>query len=355
MKVDVGGGYEKREGYINLDINPHKHCDVCGDALQMPFKSGSLDEVCCHAFVDHLCGPYFGDKSVLTFLKEVFRVLKEGGVIDVEVGDLEATCLCILEGDLSHLQNLYGAQRNEWDYHKWGYTKRSLAELLQNAGFRNVEILKPTSSHATRWKMMRVTGTKPLSPREQAINNLKDFKWAMDTAMVPFVLQDGTLLGAYRDGDFRPDDLDDCDVAVLHQNFDRISCALPMLFERGFFLRKIFEHEGIIQNISIERDGNHIDVARVHIVGDTAYNIGRRRSGLFCYKFPAKHLEKFDQLFFIGEFWNIPWDVKKYLAIRYVDWKTPVARKDYDYTDEAQNPCISKEWKECELCKAIAT
>jgi len=150
-KIDVGAGNVRKEGYITVDV---RGGDITADVTKgLPFADNSLDEVCCCQFFDHL-----HRDDALKFIAEAYRVLKPGGVIDIEFGDLLETCKSIVRGELKQIQNIYGAQRYPFDLHRWGYTPEMLYNILVAQGFHSVEKVK--NSQTWQWYMMKFRGIK---------------------------------------------------------------------------------------------------------------------------------------------------------------------------------------------------
>jgi SAM-dependent methyltransferase len=102
--------------------------------------AGSFDEVRCWQALEHL-----PPKVAPVALRGFRRVLKPGGVLDVEVPNVEAVVLAWIEGELPRddaLANIYGSATKLADdhlnAHRWGYTPVSLRELLHAEGFRGI-------------------------------------------------------------------------------------------------------------------------------------------------------------------------------------------------------------------------
>lgn len=181
--------------------------------------------------------------------------------------------------------------------------------------------------------------------RVQAKLNLFEFKRAMDRANIPFYLVAGTLLGAYREGDFIDGDEDDIDVAVTAEDFARIDDAHQSLLDAEFERIKVFKVKDKVESVTYKRGSNHIDVACMNIRDGKAFCYGRssRRHGLppiFAYVFPARCFEYFNLLEFQGVRCRIPAHTEDYLSAKYIDWKTPTDRQHYDYLDVRQSPCV---------------
>ena len=78
MKLNLGCGYEKLKGYINIDsrkeVKPDKVMDV---SKGLPYDDNSIDEVRAYDFLEHL----LPDKTMFV-VGEIFRVLKPGGKLE---------------------------------------------------------------------------------------------------------------------------------------------------------------------------------------------------------------------------------------------------------------------------------
>lgn len=74
IKIDLGCGREKKEGFIGIDIDPKSDADIVGSALELTFADNSVDEV----YSRHL-GEHFSPSQIDIFFKEIYRVLKPGG------------------------------------------------------------------------------------------------------------------------------------------------------------------------------------------------------------------------------------------------------------------------------------
>lgn len=175
--------------------------------------------------------------------------------------------------------------------------------------------------------------------KEQAIQNLKDFKIAADRLGIPFFLMDGTLLGAYRQGDFISDDIDDIDLGVIDGEFNS-EPLIEELVGMGFTHKKQLMVEGERYGFSVTRGENHIDVMRIMSNEKGSYNLARNRTGQGLVSYNYSHLTRWCLIPFAEGIYRIPDNTEQFLEQRYVDWKTPVKRGDYDYLDVKQVPCL---------------
>jgi hypothetical protein len=192
--------------------------------------------------------------------------------------------------------------------------------------------------------------------KEQAKKNILAFKLVADMLEIPFCLQAGTLLGAYRDGDFVKGDESDIDIAILEEYYGKIHFLIAGLEHLGFTKKHVFTVENKIESVKLERRENHIDVLCMHVRKNKAFNIGRSFGShglpaIFAYTFPAECFKKFGTLKFQGSDFSVPDPVEMYLNAKYANWKNPIPREQYDYLDVKQAPCISRsdwwksEWK----------
>jgi len=80
VKLNLGCGERKKEGYINVDWKPGLGPDVVHDLniVPYPFEESSVDLVEADHVLEHLDRPFF-------IMKELHRILKPGGVLKIKV------------------------------------------------------------------------------------------------------------------------------------------------------------------------------------------------------------------------------------------------------------------------------
>ena len=79
VKIDLGCGHNKPEGYIGIDKDKDSDADIIWDLENgIPFLDNSVDEVRAHHILEHL-----SDKEKI--MAEIWRVLKPGGKLVFEV------------------------------------------------------------------------------------------------------------------------------------------------------------------------------------------------------------------------------------------------------------------------------
>lgn len=88
MKIHLGCGNRKPEGYVNVDVNPNVSPDIVHDltVYPWPFANDCADEIAAMHVIEHLISQ--GDmKSFNNFFRECWRLLKPGGLLKVVVPD----------------------------------------------------------------------------------------------------------------------------------------------------------------------------------------------------------------------------------------------------------------------------
>lgn len=135
MKLHLGCGGRRLEGYTNIDVQA-KAADMHADVRDLPFNNGSVDEIYASHVLEH-----FGRHEYKQVLREWRRVLRTGGRVYISVPDIDSSFAHYAKhGDLPALYGaLWGGQRDEYDYHKIGFTFKTLEAALAEAGFVNVE------------------------------------------------------------------------------------------------------------------------------------------------------------------------------------------------------------------------
>lgn len=84
IRINLGSGHWKLEGWFNVDVDFHTRPDVCSDLSRgLPFDDGVADLLHSEDFLDQL-----DLRGAKRFLLECRRILKPGGVMRVLVPDL---------------------------------------------------------------------------------------------------------------------------------------------------------------------------------------------------------------------------------------------------------------------------
>lgn len=138
--LSIGCG-EKREGTVNVDINPAVGPDVVCDGLFLPFRNETFDKCILRHVLEHTLQP---DE----LLAECNRVLKTEGLIYVTFPNF-ASFTVLLEWfgkKTAYSEDLILGSRTErmqwkWQWHKQLHTTITVKELLNRHGFHVQKVL----------------------------------------------------------------------------------------------------------------------------------------------------------------------------------------------------------------------
>lgn len=152
LKIHVGCGKRILQGYVNVDIVPREGVDLIAPASRIHLPDGSADEVLAVHLFEHI-EPWEAPKA----LADWHRLLAHGGLLVLEMPDIVKCAQNLLKlidrGDPKQLASLafngiYGdaSLKDPWMLHRWGYTFKTLAPMLKEAGFTKIREA-PTQWH----------------------------------------------------------------------------------------------------------------------------------------------------------------------------------------------------------------
>jgi len=80
VKLNIGCGKDKKEGFVNLDASDLVDDDVVHDlnVFPYPFEDNSVDYIEAHHILEHLDKPF-------NVMRELHRILKHDGVLSIKV------------------------------------------------------------------------------------------------------------------------------------------------------------------------------------------------------------------------------------------------------------------------------
>jgi len=140
VKLNLGCGGDKREGYVNIDVREDVEPDLKLDLETegLPFSNNTVEEILMIDFLEHI-----SFHRVLKLLKECHRVLIHGGKIEVRVPDLFRIFMHYLDGKIDSWDKMSyyicGGQDYEENFHKAVFWRSELERLLIECGFKIVE------------------------------------------------------------------------------------------------------------------------------------------------------------------------------------------------------------------------
>lgn len=144
MKLHLGCGTKKLEGWINIDsvaaLQPDLVCDI---SQPLPYEDQTADEVLAEDLLEHF------DKYLrFVVFYEWVRVLKVGGTVTLQVPDFKKILRKYFKfGYDNFVDFIFG--ENMWESktyighfgnHKWGYSKETLSAFVQLFGVKTVSI-----------------------------------------------------------------------------------------------------------------------------------------------------------------------------------------------------------------------
>ena len=146
-------------------MHPDYRCDV----RRLPFATKEFDIVFSSQTLEHIAR-----EQVESTLEEWIRVLKPNGELRIAVPNLEWAARRILAGEYGDMPGgnvsawdvFYGEQAYDLDFHKTGFTPKSLGDLLKKYGFKYQLTQLPGYGIVTRawrkkpkdWKQLKKAG-----------------------------------------------------------------------------------------------------------------------------------------------------------------------------------------------------
>lgn len=172
MKINIGSGRRKIDGYINMDgLDWDGLTDIKHDMTKYPypFENETVDEILMVEVLEHI--PF---KETLNVLNECNRILKEGGKLHIQVPDIAEMIFAYWNGQICDcvphkpkdkkdamadlncpkckgygrvhpnrwLYSFLGCQKHEFDAHLNIFTPERLKSYLYQAGFNDFDIGK---------------------------------------------------------------------------------------------------------------------------------------------------------------------------------------------------------------------
>lgn len=137
LRLNVGCGHIPVDGYVNVDRRELPHVDVVAEADHLPFEKGSVAELYSAHLVEHFPKEQLR-RELLPYWKSL---LKAGGTLRCVVPDAQAMLARYGRGEMDFevlREVTFGSQDYAGDFHYNMFTPESLAQVLEEAGFRDV-------------------------------------------------------------------------------------------------------------------------------------------------------------------------------------------------------------------------
>jgi predicted SAM-dependent methyltransferase len=140
VRVNLGCGEIVLPDYINVDIREVPDVDVVADIRRLPFEPDTLAEIASAHLVEHFRQHHLAT-VVLPYWKSLLR---PDGILRIVCPNWAAMLRRLQEGKMTLADFrfvTFGAQDYTGDDHFSMYTPESLSEVLQQAGFEQIEVV----------------------------------------------------------------------------------------------------------------------------------------------------------------------------------------------------------------------
>jgi SAM-dependent methyltransferase len=142
-RMNIGCGWDKRDGYLNVDFQDFHEPDLVADVRDLSMLPVDFyDEIVAQDVLEHL-----ERDEVDPALQGWTKLLKVGGRLVLRVPDIIGLARVMSDLDTvaeqrKLIQNLYGTQAYTGDYHHAGFTELTLRHSLHEAGMDVVELVR---------------------------------------------------------------------------------------------------------------------------------------------------------------------------------------------------------------------
>lgn len=138
MKLNIGCGTSKLEGYINIDFDPQFKPDMVLDIREdLPFGDAEIDEIISTHLIEHIEYPLWHG-----VFKEFYRVLKPEGKLLLEYPEFGVITKYFLTNHQGRRDFwravIYGGQQVKGDYHVSPVVTSLLIQKLALWGFKEL-------------------------------------------------------------------------------------------------------------------------------------------------------------------------------------------------------------------------
>lgn len=162
IKLNIGGGYRRYDGFLNVDADPLTQPDFLMnlETDRFPLQESDVSEVKAYHILEHIGPGYFH------LMKQLYRVCEPGAIIDIQVPHHRSE---LFYGDPSHvrpitIENLreFSKDRNEWHIKQWNSS--SGFGLKYDVNFQIVEYdFIPSDRWKTRFQSMSMEDIQEVS------------------------------------------------------------------------------------------------------------------------------------------------------------------------------------------------
>lgn len=140
IKLNIGCGENKLEGFVNIDVEPRVKPDLVHDVVttRLPFKENSVDIVHCIHNIEHIELKHWHN-----VLADFWRVLKPKGKLYLAYPEFEICAKYFVTNHQGQKDfwraTLYGRQLYPGDFHVTPVVTKDLAKVLHFCGFDGIK------------------------------------------------------------------------------------------------------------------------------------------------------------------------------------------------------------------------
>jgi predicted SAM-dependent methyltransferase len=143
QKLNLGCGFDKKEGYLNIDFNEFHNPDLVADICNLEIlPSGYYEKIIAYDVLEHITR----NKTKLV-LSEWNRLLKKSGTLHLQVPDLLGILSLLKKEEYQSIEKqeglvhcLFGSQQYHGDFHQTGFTELILRNYLAETGFETLNV-----------------------------------------------------------------------------------------------------------------------------------------------------------------------------------------------------------------------
>ena len=176
MRLNLGAGVKRIEGFLNVDLDVDTHPDIVGSISDLSaVESGTVEEIVAYHVIEHIFR-----WDVHDTLTEWRRVLIPGGKVAIECPDLDK-CIhnYLTYPDRPELstRGIFGDDRlrDPLHMHHWCFTIPELINELRRAGFVKIREEEPqTHRPMSAMRDLRLVAYKPDEMGRASYERLKN-------------------------------------------------------------------------------------------------------------------------------------------------------------------------------------
>jgi len=138
MKLHLGCGEKKIDGYVNIDTRHFEGIvDIVDDISKLNnFEDNTVSLIYCSHVLEH-----FGRREYMKVLQRWFDILKPGGVLRLAIPDFEKVVQHYNKyKDIESIRGfLYGGQNYKENYHYCAWDFKKIKSDLESLGFTDIK------------------------------------------------------------------------------------------------------------------------------------------------------------------------------------------------------------------------